>query len=272
MNWLSCKQCTVSCSTLASVAHRCMSETCECHSFCMHWVFIIFLACCCCCILLSPWLCHIHRKIHRKQLNKSQNFSRHASREWPSSVSLIVSPRKRKITTKAMHDSVPSACKTGWSNPPHFSICWVSCVSHQKSTASGAHSRKSFLYLSADLVSKTCYHIYIYDIYIYHIRIYTVIIVVSIPLATMPEWISLIHVDTPSFIYFPCLCHLLWNTLQHSADWLSLRSTRLKQISRSTVNCAPNGHLLNSKDCLMSSLSDLEQKSNWSDETQQSIV
>ena len=76
-----------------------------------------------------------------------------------------------------------------------------------------------------------------------------------------------------SFIYFLCLCQLLWNTLHHSVDCLSLRSARLKQISRSTVNCAPDGHLLNSKDCLISSiLSDLEQTGNWSDETQQTIV
>ena len=240
----------------------------------MHWVFIIFLACCCCCILLSPWLCHIHRKIHRKQLKKSQNFSRHASREWPSSVSLIVSPRKRKITTKAMHDSVPSACKINRlvQPPAFFNLLGQLCLSSEKYGLWGTFAqeflvlvgRPGFRYLLSYI-----YNIYIYHIYIYHIRIYTVIIVVSSPLTTMPEWISLIHVDTPSFIYFPCLCHLLWNTLQHSADWLSLRSTRLKQISRSTVNCAPNGH---SKDCLMSSLSDLEQKSNWSDETQQSIV
>ena len=239
---------------------------------------------------MSPWLCHIHRKIHRKQLKKYQNFSRHASREWPSSVSLIVSPRKRKITTKAMHDSVPSACKINRlvQPPAFFNLLGQLCLSSEKYGLWGTFAQEFLV-----LVCRPCFkdllsyiyikYIYIYIsyvlyiyiiciIYIYHIRIYTVIIVVSSPLATMPEWISLIDVDTPSFIYFPCLCHLLWNTLQHSADWLSLRSTRLKQISRSTVNCAPNGHLLNSKDCLMSSLSDPEQKSNWSDETQQSIV
>ena len=96
--------------THATVAHPCMRR-CEWSQLWYALGIHSFRCCCCCRILSSPWLCHNDRKIHRKRHKKTQNFSRHASREWPSSVSLIVSPRKRKMTTKAMHDSVPSACK-----------------------------------------------------------------------------------------------------------------------------------------------------------------
>ncbi len=65
---------------------------------------------------------------------KTQNFSRHASREWPSSVSLIVSPRKRKMTTRAMHDSVPSACKMSRSvqAPTFFKLLGRLCLSSER--------------------------------------------------------------------------------------------------------------------------------------------
>lgn len=181
----------------------------------MHWVFIIFLACCCC-ILLSPWLCHIHRKIHRKQLKKSQNFSRHASREWPSSVSLIVSPRKRKITTKAMHDSVPSACKINRlvQPPAFFNLLGQLCLSSEKYGLWGTFAQEFLV-----LVGRPGFKDILIYIYIHHIRIYTVIIVVSSPLATVPEWISLIHVDT---LFFHILSVSLSPSMEHSAAFCRL--------------------------------------------------